>query len=278
MVMLLPKPTACGVQLVTDVVLQRAGGKNAAFFQSIQAQWIQHVQDYALHQGSPLTLGIWSAAQSHEKSFLNLYAKPRSDSAQGKALKILRGHKLQLCPACGEAGTPRTLDHYLPKKPYFHFVITPLNLSPMCDICQEEKKQKTDDGVARFFIHPYFDQFSIEQLITLTIQGPYNAPKFTLAANKALTSQEHALVSSHVRELAIESRYADFCITEYRRLLRLVRQTRTLGRAVRQQLEAFRCMREIPSRNSWEHVFYQGVLDDDPLMNHLEHGDLGAYL
>ena len=60
-------------------------------------------------------------------------------------LQSLRNHDLQLCPACGEAGAPNTLDHYLPKGKYPHFCVTPHNLFPMCDACQRRKGDRTGD-------------------------------------------------------------------------------------------------------------------------------------
>src|SRR3546814_3004594 len=62
---------------------------------------------------------------------------------------MLHVHELNHCPACGEPGTPNTLDHYLPKGRYPHFCVTPLNLFPMCDACQQAKGEKTGDADSR---------------------------------------------------------------------------------------------------------------------------------
>jgi DNA-binding transcriptional LysR family regulator len=92
------------------------------------------------------------------------YSHPAEGSAQGSMLEPLRDEDLDVCPACGSP--PETLDHYLPKGRYPQFVITPVNLTPMCDPCHRRKKEKTGNAVSpRFFIHPYFDAFSLPQIL-----------------------------------------------------------------------------------------------------------------
>lgn len=132
--MRLTPPVVCSVRLVTDVVEERKNGKNAKYFADIAPEWRQRVQDYIARSGSPAHVPLWPAIAPNKISFLNLYLHPAAGSAQGIALaEMRRSHRLNYCPACGEPGTPNTLDHYLPKTLYPHFCVTPLNLFPMCD-------------------------------------------------------------------------------------------------------------------------------------------------
>ena len=133
MVMHLPAPTACSIQLVNDIVAESQNGINAEFFNSIKEEWIARVRQYLESNGAPNAVQVWSDIEDRKGSFLNLYRSPAENSAQGTILKRLRDHDLVLCPACGELGRPNTLDHYLPKGKYPHFCITPHNLFPMCD-------------------------------------------------------------------------------------------------------------------------------------------------
>ena len=147
------------LELLDAVIGERQGGRNVAFFNGIAAEWRTRVQAYIEHGGSPEYVPPWAGIEPRKATFLNLYGS--RDGVQKPVLTRMRDdHGLNYCPACGEPGTPNTLDHYLPKDSYPHFCVTPLNLFPMCDACQEEKGTKTGDADSpRFFIHPYFDVF-----------------------------------------------------------------------------------------------------------------------
>lgn len=63
------------------------------------------------------------------------------------------------CPFCGGIGNPRNLDHYLPKKYFPQFSITPHNLIPACRDCNMDGKatnyaKKEEDQI----VHPYLDK------------------------------------------------------------------------------------------------------------------------
>lgn len=279
MVMYLPRPVFCSLQMVIDVIAQRQGGGNAAFFNGIADEWLQRVRDYDAHRGSPQHVPIWQAIYTRRNSFLNLYLAPAVGSVQGPVLQAMRRqHGLNFCPACGEPGKPNTLDHYLPKTRYPHFCITPLNLFPMCDACQDLKDTKTGDADnPRFFIHPYFDVFVANQVVELTIRPPYAVPTFRLRTLPGLTADQKALVDCHVRELQIEQRFADYFKGQYLRLLRNVSSLRASGQDVRAVLTSFRDAVAPAGANVWDHVFYAATLADAGLMAYLENEQLPAF-
>lgn len=279
MVMHLPQPASCSLQMVADVIAQRRGGVNAAFFTGIAAEWRQRVQDYQTHGGSPQHVPTWAAIHTRRNSFLNLYLVPAESSVQGPVLHAMRRkHGLNFCPACGEPGKPNTLDHYLPKTLYPHLCITPLNLFPMCDACQELKVTKTGDANnPRFFIHPYFDVFVANQVIELVIRPPFASPTFRLRTLPGLTEEQTALVDCHVRELQIEQRFADYFTGQYLRLLRNVSSLRASRQDVRAVLTGFRDAVAPAGANVWDHVFYVATVADAQLMAYLENDPLPAF-
>lgn len=278
MVMLLDAPIACSLQMVDDVVAERQGGKNAGFFAGIAQDWRDRVQAYIDAEGSPAAVPSWPDINYKKNSFLNLYLSPTDGSVQGDMLDTMRDHELSLCPACGEAGAPNTLDHYLPKGQYPHFCVTPLNLFPMCDACQTNKKEKTGDVAnPRFFLHPYFDVFVANQVLELTIHPPFEAPAFDLGAVTGLTAPQRALVGRHVTELGIVQRYARFFRNQHQRLLRLVENLREADLDVEANLILFRDNAAAPTRNGWEHVFYSAVLANAGMLNYLKDADLPDY-
>lgn len=221
----------------------------------------------------------WPEAESKKSTFLNLYRSPAEHSTQGEMLKGLRNHNLNLCPSCGQAGQPNTLDHYLPKDDYPHFCVTPLNLFPMCSTCQTKKGTSTGDNEQpRFFIHPYFDLFVAERVIEVKIEPPFDAPSFKLRPDSNLVSSNLALVKSHIRELELEQRYAHFFREQYIRLLKLVSQMRSNDIDVEVMLNSCRIVESDPCKNSWMHIFYACVTTNTELLVHLKNGQLPEYI
>jgi hypothetical protein len=280
MVMRLAPPTIDDDAFIDDVVGERQGGVNAAFFNGIRADWKARVRAYAAAGGDPSVLKPWAEIELHKTKFQSLYLNPADHSVQRPVLDQLRSRKLQLCPACGEDGTPNTLDHYLPKEAYPEFAITANNLSPMCDICQGEKGTATVNAAnERMFLHPYFDQLIAAQVLKLEIGRPLEAPELiSIKPHPGLDAAQGALVLRHLEELNITKRYHRFFKSEYIRLLRLVRSTRQKGQNVKENLQMF-CEHALhKSVNSWGHVFYTGVLADAELVAYLEAGQLPTHL
>ncbi|WP_430253117.1 hypothetical protein [Neorhizobium sp. DAR64872/K0K18] len=272
-------PTIDSIALLNQVIAERQNGSNAAFFNGIALEWRDRVQSYLDSHGSPEVVAQWPAIEDDKDKLINLYKNRTKGSAQGTAIRDLRQHSLQICPACGEFGRPNTLDHYLPKGIYPHFAVVPHNLFPMCDACQGIKLEKVGDGdTARFFIHPYYDRFTCSQLATLSIVAPFETPTFTLVPNPELDVAERALVATHLKELGIAERYIDFFKEEYRRLLRLVHLMRSNGQDCEATLSFFRFNAHDVSPSSWQHVFYDGVLSNSELIGYLTYSDLPPYL
>ena len=280
MVVRLAPPDSDNDGYIDGIVAQRQGSVNARFFTKLTPGWKARVQAYKGAGGDPCVLKPWPDVNGHAKKFHNLYLSPADDSVQGPVLLGLRSRELQLCPACGEDGTPNTLDHYLPKQSYPEFSITACNLFPMCDICQGEKGTATVNAAnERLFLHPYFDQFTDAQVFCLTIGRPFEAPQtISLEPHPDLGAAQHALVARHLHELGIGRRYNRFFKSEYMRLLRLVKSIRQKGLNVRTQLDTFCEYALHKSVNSWGHVFYTGVIADAALMEYLEAGVLPAHL
>lgn len=266
---------------IDAVVAERQAGRNAGYFNGIKAEWKTRTQEYLDNKGNPEVIKQWDlVAEADGKKFVNLYGNPQEGSVQRPVLETLRERKLQLCPACGEDGTPNTLDHYLPKDYFPEFAITAANLSPMCDICQGEKRTKTVTAAnERIFLHPYYDEFLGTQVVVLEFAKPLETPpSITLRASPALDVAQTALVSRHISELGVIRRYNHFFKDEYMRLLRLTSEIRQRGQNLREQLASFRNMASYKSVNSWLHVFYAGVMADDDLMAFLETGALPNFV
>lgn len=62
------------------------------------------------------------------------------------------------CPYCGGIGTPRTLDHYLPKSKFPAYSVLPRNLVPACRDCNTDAGAGFPNTPQNQPIHPYLDK------------------------------------------------------------------------------------------------------------------------
>lgn len=279
MVIALDRPDFDDLKLIESVVAERQKGKNAPYFNRIQNEWKIRIQDYINCEGNPERLQIWAHLIEHKEKFHQLYKNPKKGSSHEKMLVALRSKKLQLCPACGESGTPNTLDHFLPKSSFPEFSITTVNLFPMCDACQTKKGTKIlDNNNQRLFIHPYFDKFTQEQIIFLEIGTPFASPeKIVLAPSITLDPINSCLLERHLAELEINQRYSHFFQRQYIRLLKLADSIR---KNKMNMLDFLQCSQQMNAKevNSWEHVFYTSVLSNKELLAYLENTELPDYI
>lgn len=276
MVTRLPLPEICSLALMDAVVVERANGRNAAYFNGISGEWRSRIETYIAQCGNPEFVPKWPAIHIYRTRFHTLYNSPQEHHSQYPVLKGLRDRKFQFCPSCGEEGSPSTIDHYLPKEDYPHFSVTPVNLTPMCDACQSAKGQETlDENGRRIFLHPYFDEFLTSQVVRLTIGRPFNAPEdFALEPMEDLDPNIAGLVWRHIRGLNMVERYGAFFRDEYMRLLRLSQDARDLGLDIAEDIPRFLRLHRRKAVNLWPHLFYAAVVADAELIEHLRNGDL----
>lgn len=72
------------------------------------------------------------------------------------------------CPLCG-LGKADSLDHHLPKAIYPILAVTPINLVPSCDWCQNAKDDTYPQTVRTQTLHPYYDNVDTEQWLTASV-------------------------------------------------------------------------------------------------------------
>ncbi|WP_279152654.1 hypothetical protein [Photobacterium iliopiscarium] len=264
---------------IDEIVSERTQEPNKTYFTAFRLIWKDRVTEYETNQGNPELINESTEVDSKNK-FINLYGTKVDTMYQKLIIDQLRERKLQICPACGEDGTPNTLDHYLPKDLYPEFSILSKNLFPMCDICQGKKSTKVlSPTQKRIFLHPYYDNFLNNQVINLCIEKPFNAPEsFSLEVAEGIDIQSRNIVMRHIKEIEFTGRYSKFFKDEYFRLLRIVKMMRDNGHNIEQQIDSFMAMAKDKSINSWGHIFYSGVRSNPELMDYLKSGDLSPHL
>lgn len=149
----------------------------------------------------------------------------------------------------------------------------------MCQTCQWEKTNKTVDGDGqRLFLHPYFDAVAANQVVSLSIREPYRTPWHLLSVIVEVAGPESATVENHIRELKVRQRFADYFVTAWTRLPRNVEEMREAREDVAAQLIGFRRKAAHAGLNTWDYLFYDGVVRNADLVAFLESAELPDYL
>ena len=219
--------------------------------------------------------------EKRKKSLIGLYS-PDEDKKPYEILEELRRkHGLLFCPSCGESGKPGTLDHYLPKSEYPELAVVIANLTPMCSECQGRKGTDFQNAAGeKLFLHPYFDSINA-QLFELTICPPYEKPdKFDIAVREQLDEPLKSLVQRHIEGVDFVERFEEYCQLEYLNLLSLINDERVEESPENSARIINRFLRKAAKQsvNCWEAIFYQGILDNNELLNYLDNGLLPEYL
>ncbi|WP_122266830.1 HNH endonuclease [Pseudomonas syringae] len=93
--------------------------------------------------------------------------------------KILNA-AMESCPFCGGIGTPRNLDHFLPKSHFPQFSVLPVNLVPSCRDCNMDGKSAAFANQAQNqIIQPYLDNdrfFLAQWIFASYADGANGAP------------------------------------------------------------------------------------------------------
>lgn len=95
-----------------------------------------------------------------------------------------------------------------------------------------------------------------------------------LSVSETLAPKHRAVIARHLKALHISQRYHHFFRSEYLRLLRLALEVRKSQQDIPHRLRMFRLHAATKSINSWRHVFFDGVIANDELMDYLQLGAL----
>ena len=206
-----------------------------------------------------------------ERALLHAYNSPTA------TMRLIRDEllypKLQdfdECPYCG-INDPMTLDHYFPKESYPEFSVHPLNLIPICHICNSHYKGiKFLDGGNRIFLHSYFDTFpdfdflKLEVKINREIEISFSNKKDPAHVDFSF------LFSNHFSNLGLNERFSKKSAAEiHRKRPALTRFYRVGGasevtKALRDEAID---LRNSLSGNHWKVALYDGLADSDDFCN-----------
>lgn len=167
------------------------------------------------------------------------------------------------CPFCGGIGTPRNLDHFLPKTHFPQFSVLPHNLIPSCRDCNMDGKGHAYAGSAEDqIIHPYADndRFFIDQWIFANYYvGEQNQPgefEYIVVPPETWDSVDKKRAKKHFTDFGLATRYA-------------TKAAESLG-TVLQQIQALKNA-DLDNATVIDTLLQPGI-DKAPFINHWQRG------
>jgi hypothetical protein len=283
-----PKESSFDV-LQTIVNERRNYGPLEDFYDQVSPHLFAQYQLYVENKGNPESVyqfdllkflgGDRAELDKRKKTLLNLYSPKEHQSPYAILKRMRRKHQLLCCPSCGEDGTPGTLDHYLPKDDFPEFAACLMNLTPMCNRCQEEKSTNylTAKGQKAYF-HPYFDNIN-ESYFLVDIFPPYDTPTFKVKIARG-EPKSIRLLMSHLKGIDFMERFHVFCEAKHIHLLKIMagRSLQKDPHSVESMINLFLLPELEKSVNSWDAIYYSSVLENQKLLEYLDSGKLPDYM
>lgn len=222
--------------------------------------------DTSLDQ-NPLVLG-----RLMKSDFIKLYETyfvPEEKTAREIYNKILNA-AMESCPFCGGIGTPRNLDHFLPKAHFPQFSILPVNLVPSCRDCNMDGKSAAfADQAENQIIQPYLDddRFFVVQWIFAAYEDGLNGEpgKFTyyVQTPAGWSDTDKRRATKHFEDFNIGHRYAIKAAQLLGTVMAQVEALRRIGLTrdlIRETIfEPGVAQAQFP--NHWQRGFYQALMN-----------------
>lgn len=247
------------VEGIQDSFLQQNVYGNIENFQMISDEYKNLAEKQELHNSIQGVINNFSY-----ENMIFLYGKLR-DSTHSRTYydKIISSSSI--CPYCG-VGTSSSLDHYLPKKYYSMYSIDPYNLLPCCSDCNR-KKGEYKQLFGEQTLHPYFDNFSNERLIFMTVKEHEGniAFGFELKTPFDLSHQEYTKYSIHFDVLKLEKLYITQAASELHSQIHNLKKLHAKGGkvAVFENLTDIYETNFLAEVNSWKTAMYDGLRNSE---------------
>lgn len=229
---------------------------------------IQAYYDYEANHGNPWLITVPAITDKLKSGLLSHYSYP---PVAIDYLDRIKDSSPDVCPMCG-GFKPFSRDHILPKSDYQAWAIFSKNLVPACD-CNLKRGTalKGDFATQARVLHPYFDDFLSERLLSCQITHRSNYRWFDVKVTYVdPTHPEIASIKYHTKNIVIKSGIENWLKGQLRKLNeRPSNVIQTLPR--RRQISEERAIESIEdcldrndkltgSKNNWLSILCHGLL------------------
>lgn len=174
------------------------------------------------------------------------------------------------CPFCGGIGTPRTLDHFLPKAHFPKFSILPWNLVPSCRDCNMDGKAHSFASSAdEQLIHPYADRAGFFEEQWIFARYPHNIAgqpgefEYFVSPPTNWDEVDRKRANKHFRDFDIAKRYATKAGEPLGTILNQIQSMRAIGLGVGEINSVLLTpgVERAPFINHWQRGMYQALMN-----------------
>ena len=201
-----------------------------------------------------------------------------SDLYSGKAAKhglswiknIATTANFGYCPMCGSE-THKTVEHFLPRKPWAEFSILSLNLIPSCGTCNSKRSNHANSPKAKHrLLHPYIDLSILSRRLHITkISMPYAAPMYEPAVVSGLAPRVIARVLNHMQKNIDMVVYQQYCTNRWSEMQMEAKVAKSRA-ALKERIEFnAKTAPTISGPNSWRTAFFSGMASDPAIADWL---------
>ncbi|MFQ6591091.1 MULTISPECIES: HNH endonuclease [Pseudomonas] len=226
---------------------------------------------YDAHQGDP-----WGVAEDISfapiKTNLNALYKVPPPTLQ--FIESLRANIDGACPMCGRDALG-TIDHYLPKANYSEFSFYSQNLVPACDRCNNKRSNSFKGKfIGERPLHPYFDYFANNQILTIKFEPDWRAPLLTPIPH-GVVGTELKIVQWHIDNVLRRAGIDEYLTSMWGVLINEVRTIlpdRTSLKTIKadlQELETYEFLTG-KSANGWRCAFWHGLQLNNGALRYLQ--------
>ncbi|OUS73090.1 hypothetical protein B5G52_05110 [Pseudoalteromonas sp. A601] len=184
-----------------------------------------------------------------------------------KAYDKIMATAQERCPFCGGIGNPRNLDHYLPKKHFPLFSITPHNLIPSCRDCNMDGKgTRYAKQLEKQIIHPYLDNFiffNSQWVFAEYKEGQPGEINYYVSAPEQWGEHDKSRVEEHFRAFELARIYGRVASSH---LGELLPQLNSMSEQFPDEPELIArillkpVIESIEFKNHWKRVMYQAII------------------
>lgn len=258
---------ACEKSIQDDEALRNRLSAVAGHLGKAEAEYEKHSSTKTWYQIKELKKKKKIGGTASKDDMKEAYARLRDKkSCRPLYNRIRNAVEFDDCPFCGEREV-KTLDHYLAKSKHPALAITPSNLVPSCNTCNNSKNASAATTPSEQLLHPYYDDVESEQwLFAEVLKAKPASFRFKLKLPKHFDPTIKLRISGHFKSLSLNELY----VKRSGRLLGGIRGYLNKNlykqggmRAVRKYMLELAESHFEDCKNDWRTAFYQACAEND---------------
>lgn len=159
---------------------------------------------------------LHNCRQSLRDKINNCYSQPTKDAKVliSKMHEVIEEYDRAKCSYCG-INEDAELDHYLPKSKFPYLCLYPMNLVPICGVCNKKKGTKYVHAGKKMFLYPPLDGYIDNQCLRAEIQivGRSAKVKFYVDCHTLFLNHQYETIKLHFKTLSLPKRYMDQAVS-----------------------------------------------------------------